>query len=68
MKRQWITLNESTCAFDKFTYINEDDEDSSKGPKGDSEIVEAVRNEMQSHSDDENWVDEEDDELVEVID
>ena len=71
MKRRRIISNESTCALGEFTYIDEDDEDSSKGPKSDSEIVEgleAVRNEMQSHGDDENWVDEEDDELIEVID
>ena len=61
MKRQWNILKKSTWALEKFTYINEDDEDMSEGPKSDSKIVEAVRNEMQSHGDDENWVDEEDD-------
>ena len=44
------------CPLNEFTYFDEDNEDSSKGPKSDSEIVEgleAVRNEMQSHIDDE---------------
>ena len=68
MKRRRIISNESTCALDEFIYIDgEDDEDPSKGPKSNNEIVKAVRNEMQNHGDDENWVDEEDDELIEVI-